>query len=606
MTGMYNRREDGKDDLSRRSQSVCLAVLPFDHLSNTEGRDYFARGFVEDLITELSRFPTLEVMSSRTAEEVASQKAPEESARRLGIDYLLTGSFRHSSERLRINTRLINPDRDTVLWAERYDSPLDGVFDIQDDIASQVVAALSIQIEGSRLARARRKPATELAAYDCWLRGMEHLRRGTLKEDEEARGFFRQALEIEPQNARAFAGMSLSYFNEWSCQLWDRWEENESKAFEYATRAAELDEVDHIIQLVLGRIHLFRRDFDRAEMHVDRSFELNPNDADCLVQLASCRAFLGDPELAIELMEKALRLNPYHDSWYYAYGAMPHFILRDYEKALEMASRSAPDLMVDLPAFKAAACAWLGRADEAAGHLQTFREVFTEKISFGRRVGDDEMLKWVVDVNPYRDVEQSEHLAEGLRRAGLGAPAPRAAEAAKHVRGTFRSEHGVRHMSFEGRDAQLPEIKGFADIAMLLSRPGEEVHCTELYGIRSGSKGDDVLDDRAKAEVRERIESLEAEIDEADDRNDRARASTLREEHDQLVEYLEKAFGLGGRPRKLGSTNERARSAVTQRIRSAIGRITEAHPELGAHCSETIRTGTFCAYEPRERVEWDL
>ena len=73
---------------------------------------------------------------------------------------------------------------------------------------------------------------------------------------------------------------------------------------------------------------------------LEESFQLNPNDADTLVQHANCRAFLGEPEEGLELLEKALRLNPYHDSWYYAYGAMPYFVLRDYEKALEMASRA--------------------------------------------------------------------------------------------------------------------------------------------------------------------------------------------------------------------------------------------------------------------------
>src|SRR3546814_12285090 len=100
---------------------------------------------------------------------------------------------------------------------------------------------------------------------DCWLRGTACLRRGTYESHAEAQRFFERALEIDPQFARAYAGLSLTHFNEWSCLAWDRWAEKESKAFEYASRAVALDESDSATQFILGRILLYRREFERSE-----------------------------------------------------------------------------------------------------------------------------------------------------------------------------------------------------------------------------------------------------------------------------------------------------------------------------------------------------
>src|SRR3546814_17427048 len=128
---------------------------------------------------------------------------------------------------------------------------------------------------------------------DCWLRGTACLRRGTYESHAEAQRFFERALEIDPQFARAYAGLSLTHFNEWSCLAWDRWAEKESKAFEYASRAVALDESDSATQFILGRILLYRREFERAERRLVRAEELNPNDADILATLALSHASIA-------------------------------------------------------------------------------------------------------------------------------------------------------------------------------------------------------------------------------------------------------------------------------------------------------------------------
>jgi hypothetical protein len=175
------------------------------------------------------------------------------------------------------------------------------------------------------------------------------------------------------------------------------------------------------------------------------------------------------------------------------------------------------------------------------------------------------------------------------------------------LRAVFRKDGELWTLAFEGQLARLVEVKGFADLAKLLARPGVEVHCLELADRASeASSGDVVLDDRARREIRARAADLQHEIDQADAAHDLARSERAREELDQLVETLTGAVGLRGRPRRLGSSAERARSAVTWRIRSAIRKIAAAHPRLGRHLDNAVRTGHFCVYQPEQPVAWYL
>jgi len=166
---------------------------------------------------------------------------------------------------------------------------------------------------------------------------------------------------------------------------------------------------------------------------------------------------------------------------------------------------------------------------------------------------------------------------------------------------------GNRKICFEGRDVILPEVKGYADIEQLIVRSGEEIHCSELMGgISHGSGSDVLLDEKARATYRDRILELQADLEEAESRDKPRAAEEIREELDILLDHLAQASGLRGRSRKLNDPNERARSAVTWRIRSAIKKISVVHPALGKHFGYAVRTGVFCSYLPEKPVDWVL
>ena len=127
---------------------------------------------------------------------------------------------------IRIAVQLLDTHTGRQLWADRHDVTA-GTFQVQDQIAEQIASALKIGVDRFRLRVAQRAPLSSLDTYDCWLRGFECLKRGTVEADAEARSYFERALEADPSYRHAYTGLSLSHFNEWSCQAWQKWDETE-------------------------------------------------------------------------------------------------------------------------------------------------------------------------------------------------------------------------------------------------------------------------------------------------------------------------------------------------------------------------------------------
>ncbi len=395
-------------DATRRP---TLAVLPFEILSADPAHEPFARGLEEDVIGALSRFRTLRVIvpDSRRAEGAPA------------ADYRLVASVRAAGGRLRVAARLAAVATDAQLWAERFEGDLADSFGLQDRVAQGVAGALSLRIDEAELHAASRRPPESLAPHALWLRGMQCLRRGTSEADLEARRLFEQALSLDSDYARAWAGLSLSYFNDWSCAAWERWDETERKAFEYAVEATRRDAQDPVTQCILGRILLYRREFERAAEHLARAHALNPNEPDVLAHLSLGHAYLGEPERGLALGETARRLNPAAPDWYLPCVAANHLVARRAREGLELLAR-APDGHVDTRAFMAAARAHLGDRAGAREDARRFVERFRGGIVKGKPFAPDEPVRWVLHVNPLRRAGDREWLVEGLARAGLPVP----------------------------------------------------------------------------------------------------------------------------------------------------------------------------------------
>lgn len=232
---------------------------------------------------------------------------------------------------------------------------------------------------------------------------------------------------------------------------------------------------------------------------------------------------------------------------------------------------------IELPLGMLAAV--LGRTNDARAH-------FDAAIERHRQVGAVPLL----------------HDAMCDRETALGARASTAARA-----GVFRRDGDVWTVSYDGREVRLRHTKGMADLARLLEHPGREIHALDLTDARVKAAGTGpVIDERARVAYKERLRELEREIDDADRAADAARSDRLDAERTAILAELSTAYGIGGRARRVGDAGERARSAVTQRIRDTLNRIEAEHPSLGQHLRRAVRTGTYCAYEPDGPFVWEV
>ena len=203
------------------------------------------------------------------------------------------------------------------------------------------------------------------------------------------------------------------------------------------------------------------------------------------------------------------------------------------------------------------------------------------------------------------------------RASFVEAPSP-----ASSSRNVFRLDGEYWTLTYRGTTVRVADSKGLRDIALLLARPGQELHVADLIAstdppaappdahtraaVLRPASTDVVLDDRARAAYRARLVELRDEVEDAEANVDLARAETARAEMDAIASELAAALGLGGRARVDGDPAERARKSVTQRIRNSLKRLADVHPDLAAHLDRSIRTGRFCTYRPERPVDWSL
>ncbi len=591
-----------------RSSNITLAVLPLQLFSDEARTAMFCQGLVMDIIADLSRFRSFQVIAYDTVHAFDPETAPDSANfKNLHLDYIVKGLARYHADSIHLTIQLIHAADGRVIWADRFAGILNDLFQIQNDIVERIVASLSHFVDHDRLSEIRRKPSTSLNAYECWLRGYQELMKGTPEADERARAFFNQALEIDPHYARAHTGMSLSYFNEWSCQLWTRWDVSKSGAFEWARKALELDEWDHISHAILGRVYLFNGEYEKAEHHFRRSLRINTNDPGTLITIALGFVYLGYLKEALELWQRARRLNPAAAFMLHACGVFVHFEQGEIDRALELAAQhELGEGWVDFPAFMAAACFLKGDMEKMQHYWQIFLDEFSRKINNGRPADTQTALQWMINVNPYRAETRLRPFWEHLSENDPEALRIDAARKERPSRNSFSRQGGIWYMNFGGKEVQLPHMKGFQDLSRLLAQPNHPLHCTDLMGARIIEKGEPVLDEKAKATYKKRILELQEEIEEAESSANSERLGALQEEYDQLIEHLTRATGKGGKARKVGSSIEKSRSAVTWRIRSAIKKIAEVHPALGKHLQVSVKTGVFCEYAPEHETDWIL
>jgi TolB-like protein/Tfp pilus assembly protein PilF len=584
---------------------ITLAVFPFEDLSPQRELGIFCRSFSEDLITELSRFRQLRVIKFlQSAWDGDPGTLPEA----LKGGYFVQGSFRGENGTVLVHVQLFDSDSGYLVWGDRLDGKLTGLSKMQDKLLRSVAAVLQQQIDMDLLSKIRRRPKVAFNAYEHCLYGMEELKKASVEADLKAREHFEEALQIQPDYALACTGMSLSYFNEWTCQLWDRWEVSKTGAYEWAQKAIELDEQNHIIAMVFGRIFLYDGSYSTAEYYFRRSLMLNPNDPDTLFMISFYLVYLGLNEEALEVYERGVQLHPMYAGNHFRLGGVMYFELGEYEKAasfIEHPSTEKPGI-ADKDAYCAAVYYHLKQYDKMQTYWNAFLDTYKILISKGRDFDQQEAIDWILKLNPHR---YKTHLEEFLQFISKGSfkeyPVQKiVTKKEEALECYFMKNTAAWKFSFEGHIVQTPEVKGYYDLQKMLAQPRQLFHCAELMGSILDDSGEKLIDEKARKLYQKKIIELQNEIEEAEQYSDFAQLEKLQEEYDRLIDHLSVSLNIKGKARKTGGAVEKARAAVTWRIRNAIARIEQHHPMLGAHLSNAIKTGTLCSYKPDREIQW--
>ena len=349
----------------------AIAVLPFVNMSGDSEQEFFADGITEDILTELSRFRELFVISRNSAfvykgKPINAHKVAKE----LGVQYVVEGSVRKAGNRVRITVQLIDAETDRHLWAERYDRELADIFAIQDELTSSIVSILPGRVAAAAQDRVQRKPPENLAAYECVLTGKRLHHRSARPDNEEALRILERAIALDPGYAHAHAWkacvLGQSFVYGWCADA----EATVRTVIEEATLALSLDENDSDVHRILAAVNLsLHRDHDKALYHQERALALNPNDDLIVVQQGEVLTWIGQAEQGIEWIQKAMRLNPYHPERFWNHLGRAYFVARRYGEAVKAFQRITRADYSHL-AFLAACYAQLGDAAAAKAAVQ--------------------------------------------------------------------------------------------------------------------------------------------------------------------------------------------------------------------------------------------
>jgi TolB-like protein/Flp pilus assembly protein TadD len=392
-----------------------IAVLPFQNISADPEQEYFADGMADEIITALSRFPSLFVIARNSSFTYKGRAVDvKQVARELGVRYVLEGSVRKAGNRVRFTGQLIDATTGGNIWADRFDGSLEDVFDLQDQVTARAVGAIEPRLQRAEIERAGRKPTESLDAYDYFLRGMAsfHL----LNRDSllEAARLFVRATELDPNYASPYgmASWSGALRNSFGWMV-DR-ESEIADAVKLARRAVAVGK-DDPTALWSGGLSLayLGNEVEAGAAYIDRALVLNPNLAASWNASGWVRMYLGESASAIEHLERAMRLSPLDPLTYFASTGMAfaHAFAGRYDEAISWATKALYEQPNWATALRVAAIAnaLSDRMVEARAAMACLRGVDP-----ALRLGNVDRV-----APPFRRAEDRVRFIESLRKAGL-------------------------------------------------------------------------------------------------------------------------------------------------------------------------------------------
>jgi adenylate cyclase len=393
--------------------TASIAILPFTNMSGDPEQEYFSDGISEDIITDLSKIAGLTVIARNSSFAYKGRSVDiRDVGRELGVHSVLEGSIRRAGKRVRITAQLIDATNGAHLWADRYDRDLTDIFEVQDDVTRRIVDALKITLSPAEKARLADAETSNVAAYDCVLRGREFMlgKEKNIETFRQAVKYFKAALEHDPNYSVAYACLGFGYMFDYQ----NRWTENPDKSLsiakEYARQAIEKDPNEPLARCVSALAASYEKDLDRAKAEIEVALKLNPSLALAHNLRGTIRTFAGQPLDAIPEIEQAMRLDPALGPQFLHFLGLAYLIAGKYETAAVLLRQRV--ILVPNTDFTrailASALGHLGEVDDA-------RRVWAELIainpaySFADHVGRQ----------PFKRHEDVDRIADGLKKAGV-------------------------------------------------------------------------------------------------------------------------------------------------------------------------------------------
>jgi adenylate cyclase len=301
------------------ARTPSLAVLPMVNLSGDKDLDWFADGMTETLITDLSKLENLSVIARNSAFSYKGKTIDvRKIAGELSVGHVLEGSVQRAGDKLRVNVQLIDARSAKHIWADRYDIEMKEVFKIQDEITRHVVTELDVALLQGEQARVWRLTTVNPHAYELYMRGRSAHDLYTRDDLLRAKGFYEQALDLDPKFVIALVQLGWVYFD----QADQGWSDDpvtaRAAAQDLAQRAIILDPGLGDAHALLGNVYSAAGKPDAAMHEYERALQLNPSNAENLVLAGWGFSQNGKAEKGLELIERGFRLNPIHPDWYWA------------------------------------------------------------------------------------------------------------------------------------------------------------------------------------------------------------------------------------------------------------------------------------------------
>ena len=409
MVEMADKRSADAGPAAGFDGKPSIIVLPFINMSGSPEQEFFTDGLTEDVLTELSRFRELFVISRNTAFKYKGQALDlKKIGRDMNVRYVLEGSVRKAGSRVRITAQLIEAQSDGHLWAERYDRVMEDIFAIQDEVTAAIVSTLSGRIATDLFSRLERKRPENLAAYECVLEAKVLHHRANREDNARALALIERAVEIAPNYAHAHAWLACILGQ----QKTSGWAQDAVATTTVILRelrtALDLDPNDSDVHRILAASCIARGDLDRAAFHQGRALSLNPNDDLIVVQQGELHTWLGEAEDAIYWIRKAMRLNPFFPERFWFYLARALFVDRLYTEAIEALQHILSPNNLHL-ALLAGCHAQLGNDQSAAAKRA---EILKRDAGFN-------VEQHCLPTLHFRRESDLAHYAQSLRKAGL-------------------------------------------------------------------------------------------------------------------------------------------------------------------------------------------